>query len=72
MALGLGAGRHPGRAGRTGLGWAVWRLPALLYGDVTKASPDARLQAGSGFRTALVAGLAGLAALAGLFFTNRT
>jgi hypothetical protein len=61
-----------GLAVLAGLGWAVWRLPALLYGDVTKASPDARLQAGSSFRTALVAGLAGLAALAGLFFTNRT
>jgi Pentapeptide repeats (8 copies) len=55
-----------------GLIWALWRLPPLLYGDVTKASPDARLQAASSFRTALVAGLAGLAALAGLFFTNRT
>jgi uncharacterized protein YjbI with pentapeptide repeats len=59
-------------AALVGLGWAVWKLPPLLYGDVTKASPDARLQAAGSFRTALVAGLAGLAALAGLFFTNRT
>jgi hypothetical protein len=45
---------------------AVWKLPSLLYGDVSKASADARLQAASGFRTALVAGLAGLAAPGGL------
>jgi hypothetical protein len=30
---------------------AVWKLPSLLYGDVTQASPDARLQAANGFRT---------------------
>jgi uncharacterized protein YjbI with pentapeptide repeats len=45
---------------------AVWKLPSLLYGDVSKASADARLQAASGFRTAFVAGLAGLAALGSL------
>jgi uncharacterized protein YjbI with pentapeptide repeats len=51
---------------------AIWKLPSLLYGDVSKASPDARLQAASGFRTALVAGLAGLAALGGLAMATRT
>ena len=30
---------------------AVWKLPSLLYGDVTQASPDARLQAANGLRT---------------------
>ena len=50
----------------------VWKLPSLLYGDVSKASPDARLQAASGFRTALVAGLAGLAALGSLAMATRT
>jgi uncharacterized protein YjbI with pentapeptide repeats len=44
----------------------------LLYGDVTQASPDARLQAAGSFRTALVAGLAGLAALGGLATATRT
>jgi membrane protein implicated in regulation of membrane protease activity len=51
---------------------AVWKLPSLLYGDVTQASPDARLQAASSFRTALVAGLAGLAALGSLAIATRT
>jgi membrane protein implicated in regulation of membrane protease activity len=51
---------------------AVWQLPSLLYGDVSQASPDARLQAASGFRTALVAGLAGLAALGSLAMASRT
>jgi membrane protein implicated in regulation of membrane protease activity len=51
---------------------AVWKLPSLLYGDVTQASPDARLQAATGFRTALVAGLAGLAALGSLAMASRT
>jgi hypothetical protein len=51
---------------------AVWKLPSMLYGDVTKASPDARLQAASGFRTAVVAGLAGLAALGSLVMATRT
>jgi membrane protein implicated in regulation of membrane protease activity len=51
---------------------AVWKLPSLLYGDVTQASPDARLQAASGFRTAFVAGLAGLAALGSLAMASRT
>jgi membrane protein implicated in regulation of membrane protease activity len=51
---------------------AVWKLPSLLYGDVSKASADARLQAASSFRTALVAGLAGLAALGSLAMATRT
>jgi len=51
---------------------AVWKLPSLLYGDVTKASADARLQAASGFRTAFVAGLVGLAALGSLVMATRT
>jgi membrane protein implicated in regulation of membrane protease activity len=51
---------------------AVWKLPSLLYGDVSEASADARLQAASGFRTALVAGLAGLAALGSLVIASRT
>jgi hypothetical protein len=44
----------------------------LLYGDVTKASADARLQAASGFRTALIAGVAGLIALGSLVVARRT
>jgi hypothetical protein len=52
--------------------WAVWMVPSLLYGDASKASADARLQAATGFRTALVAGLAGLAALGGLVVASRT
>src|SRR5262249_11729415 len=51
---------------------AVWKLPSLLYGDVSQASADARLQAASGFRTALIAGLAGLAALGSLVTASRT
>jgi uncharacterized protein YjbI with pentapeptide repeats len=51
---------------------AVWKLPSLLYGDVSEASADARLQAASGFRTALVAGLAGLAGLGSLAMATRT
>jgi membrane protein implicated in regulation of membrane protease activity len=51
---------------------AIWKLPSLLYGEVTQASPDARLQATSGFRTALVAGLAGIAALGSLAIATRT
>ena len=50
----------------------LWKLPSVLYGDVSQASPDARLQAASGFRTALVAGLAGLAALGSLVIASRT
>jgi Pentapeptide repeats (8 copies) len=44
----------------------------LLYGDISNASPDARLQAASTFRTAVVAGLAGLAALGSLAMATRT
>jgi hypothetical protein len=51
---------------------AIWKLPSLLYGDVSNASADARLQAASGFRTAFVAGLAGLAALGSLAMATRT
>jgi uncharacterized protein YjbI with pentapeptide repeats len=61
-----------GFAALAGIILAVWKLPSLLYGDVSKASADARLQAASGFRTALVAGLAGLAALGGLAMATRT
>jgi hypothetical protein len=61
-----------GLAALAGIILAVWKLPSLLYGDVTQASPDARLQAASGFRTALVAGLAGLAALGSLAMATRT
>lgn len=61
-----------GLAALAGIILATWKLPALLYGDVTEASADARLQATSGFRTALVAGLAGLAALGGLVMATRT
>src|SRR5215217_410104 len=59
-------------AALAGIILAIWKLPSLLYGDVTKASPDARLQAASSFRTAIVAGLAGLAALGSLAIANRT
>ena len=58
--------------GLAGIILVVWKLPSLLYGDVSKASADARLQAASGFRTALVAGLAGLAALGSLAMATRT
>jgi hypothetical protein len=51
---------------------AVWKLPSLLYGDVSQATAEARLQATSGFRTALIAGLAGLAALGSLVMASRT
>lgn len=61
-----------GLAVLAGVIMAVWKLPPLLYGDVANASPDARLQAASSFRTALVAGLAGLAALGSLIMTTRT
>jgi Pentapeptide repeats (8 copies) len=59
-------------AALAGIILAVWKLPSLLYGDVTGASADARVQAASGFRTALVAGLAGLAALGSLVIATRT
>jgi hypothetical protein len=55
-----------------GIMLAVRKLPSLLYGDVSKASADPRLQAASGFRTALVAGLAGRAALGSLAMATRT
>jgi membrane protein implicated in regulation of membrane protease activity len=61
-----------GLAALAGIILAVWKLPSLLYGDVSKASADARLHAASGFRTALVAGLAGLAALGTLAMATRT
>jgi Pentapeptide repeats (8 copies) len=61
-----------GLAALAGIILAVWKLPSSLYGDVSKAGPDARLQAASGFRTALVAGLAGLAALGSLAMATRT
>jgi hypothetical protein len=61
-----------GLAALAGIILAVWKLPSLLYGDVTEASADARLQAASSFRTALVAGLAGLAALGSLAMATRT
>jgi hypothetical protein len=61
-----------GPAALAGIILAVWKLPSLLYGDISQASADARLQAASGFRTALVAGLAGLAALGSLVMASRT
>ena len=61
-----------GLAALVGAFLAVWKLPLLLYGDVTKASADARLQAASGFRTALIAGVAGLVALGSLVVARRT
>jgi hypothetical protein len=51
---------------------AVWKLPLLLYGDVTKASADARLPGGQRLRTALIAGVAGLVALGSLVVARRT
>jgi Pentapeptide repeats (8 copies) len=60
-----------GLAVLAGVVLAVWKLPPLLYGDVTAASPDARLQAANSFRTALIAGLAGLAALGSLAMAAR-
>jgi hypothetical protein len=64
--VGLDAGRP--RLARRGI-VAVWKLPLLLYEDVSHASADARLQAASGFRTALIAGLA---ALGSLVMASRT
>jgi Pentapeptide repeats (8 copies) len=61
-----------GLAVLAGVVLAVWKVPPLLYGDVTAASPDARLQAANSFRTALIAGLAGLAALGSLAMAART
>jgi hypothetical protein len=61
-----------GPAVLVGIILAVWNLPVLLYGDVSRASDDARLQAASSFRTAIVAGLAGLAALGSLAMASRT
>jgi hypothetical protein len=61
-----------GPAALVGIILAVWKLPSLLYGDVSQASADARLQAASGFRTALIAGLAGLAAVGSLVMASRT
>jgi hypothetical protein len=61
-----------GPAALAGTILAVWKLPSLLYGDVSQASAEARLQATSGFRTALIAGLAGLAALGTLVMGSRT
>jgi hypothetical protein len=61
-----------GPAALAGIILAVWKLPSLLYGDVSQASAEARLQAVSGFRTALIAGLAGLAALGSLVMALRT
>jgi membrane protein implicated in regulation of membrane protease activity len=61
-----------GLAALAGIMLAVWKLPSLLYGDVSNASADARLQVAGGFRTALVAGLAGLAALGSLAMATRT
>jgi hypothetical protein len=61
-----------GPASLAGIILAVWKLPSLLYGDGSHASADARLQAASGFRTAVIAGLAGLAALGSLIMAART
>jgi hypothetical protein len=61
-----------GLAALAGIILALWKLPSSLYGDFSNASADARLQAASGFRTALVAGLAGLAALGSLAMATRT
>jgi hypothetical protein len=55
-----------------GISLAVWKLPVLLYGDASQATDDARLQAANSFRTAMDAGLAGLAALGGLVMASRT
>ena len=52
-----------GPASLAGIILAVWKLPSLLYGDASQASDDARLQAASGFRTAVIAGLAALGSL---------
>jgi hypothetical protein len=60
-----------GPASLAGIILAVWKLPSLLYGDASHASADARLQAASGFRTAVIAGLAGLAALGSLVMASR-
>jgi hypothetical protein len=61
-----------GPASLAGIILAVWKLPSLLYGDASRASDDARLQAASGFRTTVIAGLAGLAALGSLVMAART
>jgi hypothetical protein len=40
VVVGLGAGRP---AALAGIILAVWKLPSLLYGDVSQASADARV-----------------------------
>ena len=53
------------------LGWAIWKVPPLLYSDPALAPKD-RADAESSTRTGLIAGLAGLAALGSLLVTSRT
>jgi hypothetical protein len=54
-----------------GIFLAVLLLPSLLFGDVSKASSDARLQASTGVQTAFVALLVGLSGLVGLVLNTR-
>lgn len=52
-------------------GWLWWKGVPILYQD-SGAGPDARVQAVTGTRTALLVGLAGVGAVGALWFNNRT
>jgi hypothetical protein len=60
-----------GLAALAGFVWLWWKGVPTLYQD-SGAGPDARVQAVTGTRTALLVGLAGVAAVGALWLNNRT
>lgn len=54
-----------------GFVWLWWKGVPTLYQD-SGAGPDARVQAVTGTRTALLVGLAGVGAVGALWLNNRT